>query len=451
MTGRWRRILGGVLLIGCGFVVLVGPWPASDADLTGGIPFRDTLRRLDRISPAASRGPLRAGVAEVDITPPAPLQPAGFLDQIWEPSVGVNSRCFARALTVAGASSSVTILTADLLLIDAGLARRVLLRSGLPRDQIYFTATHTHGGPGGWGNHPLERMVAGTFDPEWVDELADRLARAVTLSRGNLRPVEVAFVAADLPGMQTNRIIPSGPTNDTLSAWIFRTVGVDGGPGPALATLASFGAHATLGHPKPARIGADYPGAFAEALRRNPAAGTVLFAAGAVGDAAPVRPKGGGQAGWARDYGVALAEGLGKALRSAEFRRETDLANLHLAVDLPPVRVPFRLGSLRFSPLATWWIARPRTELHILRLGPATLAGFPGDVASHLASRLAAEGPVVATSFNGDYKGYLVTRETFRDHPGYETRVLSFFGPGAGEYLTDVAQAMIGKVQGVLR
>lgn len=451
MTIIGRRRLGKVLVVLGGFGVLIGPWPATDTPPTGSAPFRDTARRTGQMTPAWSGGPLRAGVAEIDITPASPVPSAGFLDQVWEPAVGVNARCFARALTVAGGSSTVTILAVDLLLIDAPLARQVLQRTGLARDQIYFTASHTHSGPGGWGNHPLERLVAGTYDAEVTEDLVDRLARVVALSRGNLQPVEVAFLQTDVPGVQTNRIIPGGPTNDKLSAWVFRPVAAATGRQPALATLASFSAHATVAHPKPGRLGGDYPGAFAAALRREAAAGMVLFAAGAVGDAAPVRPDGANQQERARAYGEHLAGRLARLLPSAEFHRETPLVNLGFEVDLPPVQVPFLSGHLRFSPLASWWVAQPRTYLHVVRLGPALVVGFPGDIASHLAGRLRATGPVVATSFNGDYKGYLVTRESFWNHPGYETRTLNFFGPGLGEHLVGLAQVSLDRVQAARR
>ena len=446
MSGVSRRkaawLLTGWLTFG---VLVVGPWPVGDTPYTATGSFRDTANRLDRTRVKSSRGPVRVGVAEIDLTPGEPVPVAGFLDQIMQPYVGINSRCLARALTIAGGDAAVTILTADLLLIDAPLARRILDRTGLARDQIYFTATHTHSGPGGWGNHPLERLVAGTFDPESTDELADRLARVVLASRARLEPVEVAFGQTTVSGLQRNRIDPGEPTNDILSAWFFRALGRDSGQ-PIVATFASFAAHATIAHPHPARLGADYPGAFNAALRQRGIGGMVLFAAGTVGDASPIRPPGGNFRQSVRTYGEALADRLADLLGSAQFHRETPFANLGLDVALPPVQVPFVAPWLRFSPLATWWVGPRRTFLHTVRLGPAFLVGFPGDCAGQLAARVGAEAPVVATSFNGDYKGYLVTPETFRTRSCYETRWMSFFGPDLGVSLVDLANRAIRRL-----
>ena len=386
------------------------------------------------------------GVAVVDLVPADPVPLAGFIGGIAQPYVGVNSRCQGKALTIATERASVTILAADLLLIDDRLSQAILERTGLPREQVYFTATHTHGGPGGWGIHPLERLVAGTYDPAVFDLLADRLADVIVRSRSRNELAEVAFVQVAIPGMQRNRIDPAAPTNDALSAWVFRSTTPlpnRGGVQPVLATLATFGAHATVAHPTPPRLGGDYPAAFAAALPERVDAGIVLFAAGTVGDSGPVRVDAPNEHLKARAYGRTLADRLAPAIQSARFVSEIELGNGGFAVDLPPVQVPFRSAGLRLSPLATWWVGGRTTYLQVVRLGPAILVGFPGDYASHLGRRLEGSIPVVATSFNGDYKGYLTSRATFQSHLCYETRWMSFFGPDLGDDLTDLAQRRI--------
>ena len=361
------------------------------------------------------------------------------------PYEAINSSCFAAALTLVGRDSDVTILAADLLLVDDRLARAVLERTGLDRDQIYFTATHTHSGPGGWGLHPLERLVAGTYRPEVFDYLAGRLAEVVRRSRAGLVPVEVAFVQARVEGMQRNRIAP-GPTNDDVSAWIFRSIG-GSGRSITLATFATFGAHATITHPVPPRLGGDYPGAFAAELPRLADSGIVLFAAGTVGDAAPARIEAPNQQRAAEAYAHALAVPLAERMAAAEFCREVDFGVIGLDVDMPPVQIPFFSPALRFSPAFSWWVAPRRSYLHAIRLGPATLVGFPGDYAGHLARSLKwATGPVVPTSFNGDYKGYLVSGGLFRAHSCYETRWMNFFGPDSGDYLNELAQGCVTRL-----
>ncbi len=445
---RLRRVAASLMLS----MLVVGPWPVDDSGFDGSLYQARTLDRLDARPGGGPPGPIRVGVAEVDLTPDHPLPLAGFIGQVRTPYAGIDSACLARALTVEAAGRATTILTADLLLINARLAAEVVRRSGLRADQVYFTASHTHGGPGGWGEHPLEMLVAGAYDPSFFDDLAGRLAGVVRRSRAATAPAEVAFVEVETRGRQVNRVDPGRPTHDPLSALVFRAPEAAEGA-PPLAILAVFGAHATVSHPVPPRLGGDYPSALVAELKRKTGAGAVLFASGAVGDASPARPKAATQLESARRLGSALAGDLLAALPSARFEREVSVDAIRLEVDLPPLRLPFVASPLRFSPAATWWIAGGPAPLQALRIGPATLVGFPGDYSGHLAGRLVGSaGPsgvrAVATSFDGDFRGYLVSGDTYYRRPCYETRWMSFHGPWAGEYLTDLGRRMADRLAG---
>jgi neutral ceramidase len=445
-----RRRLRRLVVVLISSLVVVGPWPVDDSGYLGSDYARRTIDRLGASPATAPAGAIRVGLAEVDITPGSPRPLAGFIGQIRTPFSGVDTPCFARALTVESASGSVTVLTADLLLINARMARAVAVRAGVRADQVFFTASHTHGGPGGWGDHPLEMLVAGAYDPDYFETLTGQLAEAVRRSRAWTEPAELGFVEVAAPGRQKNRVDPSLATHDALSALIFRPLGAAPGAAP-IAILAVFGAHATVSHPIPPRLGGDYPAALASELKRVTGARSVLFASGAVGDASPARPKAESSSGSARALGIALAGDLLAALPSARFAREVEVASLRLDVDLPVVRLPFFAPWLRFGPALTWWIADRKTHLHALRLGPAVLVGFPGDFSGHLADRLVESTrrsglSCVATSFDGDFRGYLVSEPVFRLRNCYETRWMSFYGPWAGEYLVDLARRMVDRL-----
>jgi neutral ceramidase len=432
------------------WLLVIGPWPVDDSSYLGGDYARRTLDRLDARPGPGPPGPIRVGLAEVDLTPATPRPLAGFIGQIRTPFQGVDTPCFARALTVESASGAVTVLTADLLLIDARLARAVVDRAGVARDRVYFTASHTHSGPGGWGRHPMEMLVAGAYDPAYFETLAGQLAEAVRRSRAATEPAELGVIQVRPRGRQKNRVDPSMGTHDALSALVFRPA--EAGPGSSpIAILAVFGAHATVSHPVPPRLGGDYPAALASELKRATGARSVLFASGAVGDASPERPRASSSSRSAEALGKALAGDLLAALPPARFALEVELSSLWLDVDLPVVRLPFFSRRLRFSPALTWWIADRRTHLHALRLGPAVLMGFPGDYSGHLADRLVDSTggtglSTVATSFDGDYRGYLVSEAVFRRRDCYETRWMNFYGPWAGEYLNDLAERMVDRL-----
>ncbi|WP_435022668.1 hypothetical protein TA3x_005760 (plasmid) [Tundrisphaera sp. TA3] len=446
---RWPRRLGLVLL---GVLTLLGPWPVDNGSFRGTAYEASTLERLVGMPGPTAPGPIRTGLAEVDLTPDAPVPLAGFSVQAGKPFASIDTRCYGRALTIASKSGTTTIVTADLLLINAELAGLIAERAGVGLDDLAFSSSHTHGGPGCWGRHPLERLVAGKFDPAILRMLAQRLGDAVRRSRADLVPAEVALVQAHPSGRQKNRVISGGPTHDALSGLVFRPRGAADGT-PPLAILAVFGAHATVVRADPPRLSADYPGAMVAALKAKAGAGMVLFAAGAVGDAAPIRPEIPSTAKAAKILGEQLADDLMAVLPSARFEADVAVDHRRLAVDLPPVRLSFFSAWLRFSPLATWWIADQTSHLDAFRIGPAILLGFPGDEAGHLAARIVDEAepgdptPVV-TSFNGDYRGYFESRDIFVGTSCYETRWMNFYGPWLGEYLGDIASQMARRLAG---
>ena len=241
---RWLRRL---LLALMGVLLLFGPWPVDDSTFEGTAFQQRTLDRLETSARNGSPGPIRVGLAEVDLTPSTPRPLAGFIGQIRTPFVGIDTPCFARALTVESRSGAVTILTADLLLINAKMAKTVIERVGLRPDQVYFTSSHTHGGPGGWGDHPIEMLVAGAYDPSFFESLANQLADVVKRSRASTEPASMGFVEVQTHDRQKNRVDPTLPTHDALSALVFRPPNAPT-DAPPLAILAVFGAHATVSH-----------------------------------------------------------------------------------------------------------------------------------------------------------------------------------------------------------
>jgi hypothetical protein len=397
---------------------------------------------LQGILPTAQSTPLKAGIAEVDITPAPGHALAGFVR--WGGYQTVDTRCFARALTLANGAVTVTILTADLLLINAAMADAVRARAGVRPEEIFFAATHTHSGPGGWGSHPLEWMFAGAYDNAYFERLADQLAEAVRRSRSGLVRAELGTAAIDAPGLQANRILRGGPTFDRVTALSVRAVGSD----RPFCVLAVFGAHATVLRSK--MLSADYPGALTAELRRSTGGEMAMFAAGAVGDASPIRPAASSQAESARILGAKLAAAIAPAIASSRYEPEPRIGSAHLTVDLPVPRVTVA-HDWRLSPLCTFWMANRRTHLHALRLGPAVLVGMPGDYAGHLARRLVTEAEragstLIPTSFNGDYRGYFTSHQVYDERGCYETRTMNFYGAWSGDYLTEIAQELVVRV-----
>jgi hypothetical protein len=83
----------------------------------------------------------------------------------------------------------------------------------------------------------------------------------------------------------------------------------------------------------------------------------------------------------------------------------------------------------------------------VLRIGKLIMVGMPcdysGELVKPLADFAASKGKELRiTIFNGGYAGY-ITKDAYYDIPGYETRVMNWFGPGNAAYFSEIIHRII--------
>lgn len=425
-------------------LLLFGPWPK---DFLGDskpprIPARALLARaLVPPQGQSTPRPLQAGVAVVDITELAENVPlAGYGQRVFRPSQGVADPISARALVLGTGEQRVVMVTADLLLINTRLANAVmkhLEHSGWQRHQVYFGATHTHSGPGGFPSSLVECGGLGLDRARITTNLAQKLADAVEQAAQNLVPCEMGGASVQVPA---NYITNRTREDDSANRWLDLLV-VRRHDRQALACVAVFGAHATCRSSRDDRISSDYPGALRRELEAR-GAGTCLFFAGAVGSMGPPYTL------WPRDeldhwYGTQLGKQAAAALDNITFHRAPKVRAVGCRVPLPPARVKIGAG-WRLSPLTTRLLLPHETWIQGLRLGDRVFLATPADYSGVLAEQLRANAPMsttVVTSFNGEYVGYLLPPE-YDDLPKYEPRSMSLYGRDAGAYFQELLGQM---------
>ena len=442
---RWRRYLVAIVP-----VIVILPWPADNSHFLGSDYQTTTLARLRaKTTHTAQARTIRLGTAQVDITPPNGHPLAGYAIRTPKSCADIHSPCYARALTLDYGTQQITILTADLLTIHQNVAQEILVKADLKAEDVYFTASHTHSGPGGYVDRFVEELCLGKYNAAYFDNLTTKLADVVKQSRRKLAETEIGVLTIQADDMLKNHIDESLPAYGKLSALVFSEPAGDAAAGRTLAVLVSFSAHPTILTEHQHLLSSSYPGALADELKRLTGARMVLFAAGAVGGTNPsfrhARPEDRYERSVA--YGKILANRLKERWAEVQYSRRPAMSNVRLRVDLPAFRIGF--GSrLRLNPLCTSWLADRQTHLHVVRIGKTVLAGFPGDYGCDLAlaldERFSGSGlELIPTSFNGDWRGYLVSSDLFFKYLRYETRLMNFFGPFAGEYLNDLAKRMI--------
>lgn len=460
---RWLRrfaLYGVAALLVCGIAAIdridetpYFLWPA----------FSKTLAAVSHSTPSKPLvfGKLRAGFGRASLTPRIegnendatgnlpgiPL--AGFSSRLGKPAEGVQDNLFAKSIAVEVDGRRCVFVTLDLLLVPPSVVdlvvNDVLPALNLRREDIYFAATHTHSGFGGWAKSVLGTLVAGTYQPAAERFIAAQVGLSIRSAVANLQPSTLASGRILAPEFVRNRTVKTGKSYPSMPFLAFRQAT------GRTAVLASFGAHATVYGADQMQISADYPGAFASKVESRDV-DLALFMAGAVGSQAPLFS--GDRKTAVQTIGNGLAERVLAALAIAKFEDEVALGNVSVPLTLPEPQIRFS-DHWKIRP----WLARKvmpapgKPILQALRLGPtvwlSTPADYSGEFGILLENKLARVGLVSGvTSFNGDYVGYLLPGRY--DHfKAYESRDMNFFGPGMGDYVQDILERLADRVAGM--
>lgn len=406
-------------------------------------------------------GELRAGFARMKLTPTlgvtngrpelgefASLPLAGYGNRQGRPAEGARDDLWVKALAFAVGGRTGVVVCADALIIPREVAELALTNlaqvAGLTRGQVYFSATHTHGGPGGWGEGFVGEAFAGPFDPDVRTWFAGQLVAATVRALNDLAPAQLGADAFAAPQFIRNRLVGDQGTVDPEFAFtVVRQTDGD------QAVLGCYGAHATVLGAGEMRFHGDYPGAWQRAVEER-AGGLAVFAAGGVGSHGHRAPAGGHEG--AEQMGRALADEMMARLPQLVLTNRIAFGLAGVELPLPPLQVRIAEG-VRLRP----WVAREllpvadRTWLQGLRLGDTIWLSTPCDFSGELALELKAQARALrrrceVTSFNGDYVGYVVPTR-YQNLDSYESRTMSFFGP----QLTDGFMETLGGLLETLR
>ena len=378
------------------------------------------------------QGPLLAGSAKMDITPPVGRPLAGYGGRS---STGIHDRAFTRALVISNGYMTLAILSADLLAITDDLSEAVRLKIhddlSIPKDRIMVTATHTHSGPGALGKRFWERLAAGAFDKNYFDYTVRQMSAAVREAHHNLRPSTVTSYRIDAGDLVKNRIIPEGPEDPEVRVLVFRSKDTS-----RATFLINFAAHPTVLRSKNRLLSGDFPGFLAARLEENE--GTVaLYTSGAVADQKADPPQGANGLERAEKMGHLLARRIDPSPPTDHARSRVSLSSTRIPIALPPAQP--KVGSHRRLP--AWFgglLFDKNTEIQILSINRDLLIGIPADVGSEIGlkwkERARNSGNnVLVINFANDYMGYIMP-SSYYDQPIHEA-AMSFNGPYMAEYL----------------
>ena len=421
---------------------------------------------------------LRAGAATSDVTPKQGVVLDGTIMQIG-PATAVHDPLNARALVLDDGAERLAISTADCTMASRDVFDRakqlVEEKTGLAADRMLFAGTHSHSAVRAIG------IGQGPLDKEYLELLAQGIAKAVGQAIDNLAPARVGWGVGEKPELVHNRrwfmkpgtippnpfgqegekvkmnprrgspdlVEPAGPIDPQVS--VLSVQHADGRP---LAVLANFGIHYCGGF-KSREVSADYFGVFARRIGELLKAGEVdppfvgILSNGTSGDVSngfdfrkPTPKKAPYQ--WMQEVGEMVADEALRVIRGIEYQDKVSLAmrqaELELGIRRPDeARIAWAKevwskaeGKARLSRPeiyareAIFLADYPPTvsiPLQALRIGDLGIAAIPCEVFAETGLAIKQSSPLKPTfviEIANAYHGYLPTPQQHA-WGGYET------------------------------
>lgn len=229
---------------------------------------------------------LKAGVAQIDISPEKGMELAGY-PHYPRNNTGVHDPLFAACLYVSDDSTELAMVTLDLLFFSkrhvAEVRRRVRAVCGLPGDHLMISCSHTHSGPWAAGRLDVESLEAGKEQPHaYVESLIERITRIVAQAKNASFVATLAYgceLCGAEQGVGGNRTLRGGPHDPLVSV-----IAVKDEDGCVRGVFANYTLHPTFIHEWSDVVTADYPGYIRQEIAQHAPDAVFGFAQGASGN-----------------------------------------------------------------------------------------------------------------------------------------------------------------------
>jgi len=440
--------------------------------------------------------PLKAGIAVVDITPPAGYRMAGYYSE--RRNTGTHDPLLAKAVVFQQGGVQAALVECDLVCMPAEVSSKARSlaekNTGIPGRQIAIAATHSHTGPlftGSlrklWNEQAIAREgkdAAEAFD--YPAALVERLAQAIEQAAKNARPVNLAAGVGEQTGLAFNRrfhmkdgtvrfnpgrrnpdiVRPAGPIDPAVSILLLS----DTATSKPIASLTNFAMHLdTIGGTEYA---ADYPYYVERQLRQQLGPDFLsLFATGTCGDINHIDVNGDnplkGNA-EAERIGTTLGQTVVATLPKLAEQREPSLAVRQKLIEVPAQqfsaaevakakeRMP-KIGGRELTFLEQvetnkivdvsqrYADGKVPLEVVAIRLSPhVAIVTLPGEVFVELGLAIKQASPFKTTlviELTNDAPAYIPTKKAFAEG-SYEI-VNSRVASGGGEKLAELAISLL--------
>jgi hypothetical protein len=380
---------------------------------------------------------LRAGFAREEITPGAALSLVGYeyrFAAFGPGNDGVLDPLYARALSLqAEDCAAVLLITLDLCVIETALADRlravVAAAVELTAEQVHLCCSHTHSGPlarleGAAGVSQLHGGEDTAAALEWTRTLQTVLCKVARKASGLTEPCRLAVTELLVEFGYKRRTHKDGRARVCWNVHEWTDLAPQRQPDPTVSALVveqasgrrivlwSAGVHPVCLGKTSNLVSADWPGAANRLLAEYLGDCEPMYVHGAAGEVHPVLAT--------QDRPAAL-ETVGRAVAAP---LALALRGVHPA---HPGRLPLSSASVRLP-------GEERAQIHVQRIGPATLLLLPLEWFASLAGQLRAayDGCLLIATVSNGWEAYWPDREAFAEG-GYEVDVAVGCGRTAGD------------------
>ena len=455
------KIFGAVILLL--FIVIL--WAVERVDYSPYFDsnyYSETRSRLDSISKhlAQADGEVQVGFSRVSITPAIGAEAddtetgafkemplAGFGSRKGTFAEGIHDSLFVKAVAIQVEEQLLVLIGSDMLIvppnITEGVARHISEKMGINRNQLFFSATHTHSSVGAWSEGYVGKEFAGEANPNVELWLVRQFSKAIENAVEDLQAGQIGSGSFEAPGLISNRLV--GERGEKNSEFIYIAANQNSGK---RALLGSFDAHATTLGGWNMQFSGDYPGFWQRKLESE-GIDMALFFAGSVGSHSPRSQ--GEEFEKSKYIGEALADSVLKYMVDTELMDSIGLSFLTLGMDLPEFHIRVSDG-LRLNPSIGGKLFPPNGNVYLqaAKIGDliwiTTPSDFSGEMAIAYKNAMNNEGyKVLVTSFNGAYVGYIIPGKYYHLDE-YESRLMSWYGPNMGPYTDEMIRRMMQKL-----
>ncbi|MEE2904265.1 MAG: neutral/alkaline non-lysosomal ceramidase N-terminal domain-containing protein [Myxococcota bacterium] len=430
-------------------LLLLACAPATQRSPFGGPKYRQaiSIAETGAKDTIRNKGAIQIGWAKTEINSPKGVPLGGFGQREGVASEGVLDPCYVRSFAISIGTTTVLIITADLLALGYEMSEKVRreIHSVNPTAKVVFTASHTHSGPGAYLPGLFE-LALGKYDHRSEEAIIAAILDTSTRALADLAPGRFSFVSDQIPDLVVNRIEIDGTVDEKSTLLFFEKKN-----SPRRAAIWTFPAHPVTRTYANKQISADYPGIIAAAFE-NKSLEILAFVSPAVASMNPKQE--GGSLDWITDP---ITQKLHRML---EIAQQKSVSQAHIAfnevqIPFPPIR--YRLtDSIMLLPLITEAVI-PTHPLRIqsLRINEFRVLTLPGEISGEIGAGIHSQfsTPTSIWSFNGSYIGYVLPRRSYF-LPGdrraklhhYETKIMNFLGPWGADYLMNIGARLMNQV-----